>query len=178
MAVTTSEVLDFLDHHPSLSIERHETYSAAFSTLRRGIRSIVVRLSEADEMDSQELLGSLRTHLAEWLTVPVPFDDTIAEAISALGDPDTVERRWGREIRTAYDAAYGAAVQIQGTEILFAGNSAKGFKSSERSGQSGRSIVIGGRESTLSRSLNLNRWRLIGFCIHSETIERRSRSTY
>lgn len=116
MGVTTSEVFDFLDQHPTCSIDKYELHSAVFGGLRRGVRKIISRLSEHDEADFQEIANSLRTLLSEWLTVPIPFDGAIFESISAMGDPSTVEMRWGREIREAYDLARAAASAIQQTE--------------------------------------------------------------
>ena len=58
----------------------------------------------------------VRTLLSEWLTVPVPFDDSFLESTSALGDADAIDRRWGHEVRTAYDHACGAARLLQRDE--------------------------------------------------------------
>lgn len=116
MAVTASEIFDFLDHHLSCSIERHEIYSAAFSALRRGVRTIVVRLSDLEDNGAQEAAEQLRARLSEWLTVPILFDASLPESISALGDPEAVETRWGRDVREAYDAALSAAVDLQRLE--------------------------------------------------------------
>ncbi len=87
-----------------------------FGNLRRSIRRIVTRLSEGDEADSQEVADSLRILLSQWLTVPIRFDGALLESVSALGDASTVERRWGREIRAAYDLACIAASAIQQAE--------------------------------------------------------------
>jgi hypothetical protein len=116
LAVTASQIFDFLDQDRSFSIKRHEIHSALFGTLRRSVRLIVARLSEGDEVDSQEVADRLRTLLSEWLTVPIPFSGELLESVSALGDAKVVETRWGREIRTAYDLACASALTIQHEE--------------------------------------------------------------
>lgn len=113
MTVTASQVFSFLEQHRTCSIEKHEIHSGVFSALRRSIRLIVVRLNEDGDDESQETADRLRTLLSEWLTVPVSFDGALLESVSALGDAEAVERRWGREIRTAYDHACAAARVLQ-----------------------------------------------------------------
>lgn len=116
MAVTSSEILEFMDHNRSFVIERREMHSPVFSALRRSVRSIIARLREGDETDSQEVADGLRAHLSEWLTVPIAFDGALLESVSALGNADAVEIRWGKEIRRAYDLACEAALTIQSVE--------------------------------------------------------------
>jgi hypothetical protein len=116
LAITTTQLFEFLDAQGSLAIEKYEMHSPVFSELRRSIRRIVQELRESDEADVQEVVDGLRAHLSEWLTVPVAFDNTLIESISALGDPGTVETRWGHDVRTAYDLARKAAQIIQHTE--------------------------------------------------------------
>ena len=116
MAVTASQVFSFLERHQTCSIERREIHSDVFGALRRSIRSIVVRLSQDGDTDSQEAADRLRILLSEWLTVPVRFDGAMLESVSALGDPESIERRWGREIRTAFDFASVAARAIRHVE--------------------------------------------------------------
>lgn len=116
MTVTASQVFSFLEQHRTCSIDRREIHSRVFSVLRRSIRLIVVRLHEDGDDESQETADRLRSLLSEWLTVPVPFDDSLLESVSALGDAAAVERRWGHEIRTSYDHACGAARLLQRVE--------------------------------------------------------------
>jgi hypothetical protein len=116
VTVTASQVFSFLEQHRTCSIDRREIHSRVFSVLRRSIRLIVVRLHEVGDDESQETADRLRTLLSEWLTVPVPFDDALLESMSALGDAEAVERRWGHEIRTAYDHACAAARLLERTE--------------------------------------------------------------
>lgn len=113
MTVTASDVFSFLEQHRTCSIEKHELHSGIFSVLRRSIRLIVVRLNEDVDDESQETADRLRSLLSEWLTVPVSFDGALLESVAALGDAETVERRWGHEIRTAYDHACAAARLLQ-----------------------------------------------------------------
>ncbi|MGH9200009.1 MAG: hypothetical protein ACRD2A_02090 [Vicinamibacterales bacterium] len=116
MTVTASQVFSFLEQHRICSIDRREVHFSVFGVLRRSIRLIVVRLHEDGDDESQETADRLRRLLSEWLTVPVPFDDALLESVSGLGDAEAVERRWGHEIRTAYDHACAAARLLQRAE--------------------------------------------------------------
>ena len=116
MTVAASQVFSFLQQCPTCSIEKHEIYSGAFSDLRRSVRGIIVRLNEDADDESQEISERLRSLLSGWLTGPVSFDDSLLEPISALGDADAVERRWGHEVRTAYDRARAAARLLRRAE--------------------------------------------------------------
>jgi hypothetical protein len=114
--LTTSQIFDFLDRHSSFAIDRRELYSATFSRLRRSIRLIVTRLTEADEPESEEVADTLRMRMSEWLTVPVSFDDSLLESVLALGEPDAVATRWGQDVRAAYDTACDAGRALQNME--------------------------------------------------------------
>jgi hypothetical protein len=114
--VTASQVFSFLEQHRTCSIEKHEIRSAIFNVLRRSIRLIVLRLTEDGDDESRETADRLRRLLSEWLTVPVSFDGTLLESVSTLGDSEAVERRWGQEIRAAYDDACAAARTSQRVE--------------------------------------------------------------
>ena len=116
MIVTATQLLEFIDRHPRCLIEKYEIHSAVFGHLRKGIRRIVTRLSEGDDADSEEVADSLRMFLSEWLTVPVRFDGALHESVAALGDASSVETRWGREVRVAYDLACSSASAIQQIE--------------------------------------------------------------
>ena len=116
MTVTASRVFAFLEQHPTCSIEKREIHLSVFSVLRRSLRLIVLRLAEEGDDESQDVADRLRRLLSEWLTVPVLFDESLFESISALGSADVVERRWGHEIRAAYDHACAAARLLQRTE--------------------------------------------------------------
>jgi hypothetical protein len=116
MSVSASQVFDALNQHPACNVERHEIASTNFGALRRSLRSIVVRLREANEPEAQEVSDRLRMLLSEWLTVPIPFDDAILSAIQTLGDPDAVGARWGRDIRTPYEEAVHAAQSLPSAE--------------------------------------------------------------
>ena len=116
MTVTASQVFSFLEQPQTYSIDKHEIHSSVFSVLRRSIRLIVVRLNEVGDDESQDIADRLRRILSEWLTVPVAFDGVLLESISALGNAETVERRWGHEICTAYAYACEAARVLQRVE--------------------------------------------------------------
>lgn len=69
-------------------------------------------MRETEEAEAVELSDRFRISLSEWLTAPVRFDETILTAISILGEPMSVETRWGREIHIAYQEALGAAQEL------------------------------------------------------------------
>ena len=112
MAVTTTQVFDWLDRHGTCSLEKYEISSTDFGALRRSLRSIVLSLREGDEVEMHEIVDRLRTLLSGWLTGPVPFDDTICDALATLGDPDTVKGKWGTDIAASYNAALRAAKNL------------------------------------------------------------------
>ncbi|MBI4695349.1 MAG: hypothetical protein HY749_15130 [Gammaproteobacteria bacterium] len=110
MTVTASQVFSFLEQHITPSIERREIYSGPFSTLRKCIRSIVLKVhDQGDGDDAQEIAESLRAKLSALLTDPVPFDEIFLNSVCALGESDAVEARWGHEVRVVYDQARNAA---------------------------------------------------------------------
>jgi hypothetical protein len=94
-------------------IERHEVSLADFSNLRRNLRSIIVSLNQSDNIEALDLAARYRILLSEWLTVPIPFDEAILDAVRSFGDPAAVEMRWGHDIRLYYDAARQAADNIK-----------------------------------------------------------------
>jgi hypothetical protein len=116
MPVPTSHLFDFLDTHTSCSIERYEISSNVFSALRRSVRSIVMAFRDSDDLEAQDITFSLRTVISEWLTVPVAFNGAMLAALQSMGDETSVERRWGRDIRIAYEDSVKCARQIQGIE--------------------------------------------------------------
>ncbi|MEY4483328.1 MAG: hypothetical protein RL693_780 [Verrucomicrobiota bacterium] len=113
MPTTASRIFGFLENHPSFSTERHEIALAAFSALRRSVRSIVVSLCDREHHEACKTSDRLRGSLSEWLSVPVPFDGSILAALQTIGDPADVEARWGCDIRNALDSALCAAQAIQ-----------------------------------------------------------------
>jgi hypothetical protein len=114
MPPNTSQIFDFLAGLPEFSTERIEIASPAFSMLRRGLRTMIVRLREEESgHEANEIAQRMRASLFEWLTVPVPYDGLILEAVKVLGDPALVERRWGLDVRLAYNLACRGAQAVQ-----------------------------------------------------------------
>lgn len=116
MPVPTSHLFDFLDDHASCSIQRHEFISDIFGALRRSIRSIVIAFRDSDDPQAQDITFSLRTVMSEWLTVPIAFNNAMLASLQSMGDDSSVENRWGRDIRIAYQDAVHGARQIAGLE--------------------------------------------------------------
>ncbi len=111
MAVTTSAIFDCLKAQDKFIIERHEVASYNFSVLRQNLRLIIKNLHECDAY-ATEISNTLRIKLSEWLTVPVPFDAEMVNAITSLGSQYAVTNRWGRDIGAAYEAALNAANRL------------------------------------------------------------------
>ena len=172
MIVAASQVFGFLEQRPTCSIEKHEIHLGAFSVLRRSICLIVVRLNEDGDDESQEIADRCRTLLSEWLTVPVPFDDSFLESTSALGDADAIDRRWGHEVRTAYDHACGAARLLQRAENPARGEVRNAVRQLGSLGPPGRFTATGERALTLNRSLRTTRSRRMSSCTQSRTTVR------
>ena len=117
MPATTTQIFDFLSGHPEYSMERIEIATPGFSMLRRGLRAVILRLrEEAAGHEGNELAYRLRASLFEWLTVPVPFDGAIFEAVKILGDQELVGRKWGTDVRAAYVMACDGAQAVQQEE--------------------------------------------------------------
>lgn len=116
MPTTASQLFDFLDEHQSFVMERYEIASAAFGDLRHSIRSIVMNLSQSDDLDASEHIGRMRAVLSEWLTVPVRFDDAMSRALREMGKPADVEARWGRDIRAHYQESLASADELIAVE--------------------------------------------------------------
>lgn len=75
---------------------------------------MIVRLREEESgHEANEIAQRMRDYLSEWLTVPVTYDGHILEAVKVLGDPALVERRWGADVRMAYDLACRGAQAVQ-----------------------------------------------------------------
>ena len=110
MPVAASRILDFLEEREAFTVERHEIASPAFGALRRSLRQIVLKLRGADEGEALEITIRLKALLSEWLTVPVVFDRSMADAVRDLfGGADRVRGRWGSDILSQYKAAIQAA---------------------------------------------------------------------
>lgn len=113
MPVAASRILDFLEECETFTVERHVVASSLFGTLRQSVRQIVVRLRDSDGDLALEISDRLRSLLSEWLTVPVPFNQSMVESLRELfGEPDIVRARWGADISLLYESALGAAESL------------------------------------------------------------------
>lgn len=109
MPATTGAIFDFLEQHQTCAIQRHEIVLAAFGTLRRHLRTMVLQLRDCEDYEAQELSGQIRSLVSEWLTVPMQFDEKIPQAIETLGTPIALGARWGASFQACYQAALAAA---------------------------------------------------------------------
>jgi hypothetical protein len=117
MAVTASSLFRFIEHQEALSLDRYEVMSAEFGVLRRSIRRMTFMLCEADDHEARELVDRLRTFLSEWLTTPVPFDNSMLQFLpDCLGSEQHVRARWGNDFLNLYRDAVAAAVDLQLSE--------------------------------------------------------------
>jgi hypothetical protein len=106
MAVCASELFDFIEAHEAWSINRYEITSLQFETLRQSLWQIMLKFRDSDDQAALEVLEELRPMLSEWLTVPVPFDGSVRSGImEVFGQPETVQERWGVDVRSAYETA-------------------------------------------------------------------------
>jgi hypothetical protein len=113
MSVVASEIFSFLQQRETLSLERHDIASTDFTILRRSLRLIAQNLLDIDDQASTDVLDGIRLLLSEWLTVPVPFETAMVTSLSDFfGDAESVQARWGRDIRTSYEAAIRAAKNL------------------------------------------------------------------
>ena len=116
MPPTTSQLFDFLGAHQSFTLEHHEIASSVFADLRYSVRSIVMSLSQSDDLEASEYIGRMRGVLLQWLTVPVRFDDAMSRTLREMGTPAEVEARWGRDIRAHYEDALAGADELIAVE--------------------------------------------------------------
>lgn len=114
--IPASSVFDFLDQNPEFTLERHEVHSAIFRDLRRSLRAIALDFADAEQEDTRAVSDRLRRLLSEWLTVPMPFDGALRDAVSSLGTSEAVELRWGPKVRLLYDRACAAAGNLLNSE--------------------------------------------------------------
>jgi len=115
MAVTASDVFDFLGEQGKCIISRCEIFHEQVSKLRTSMRFIIFSLSQSEESVAKQLVYTLRSVLYEMLTVPVPFDKEFLERIELLGTIDWVTARWGRDVGDRYDQAVQIAKGLSGT---------------------------------------------------------------
>lgn len=113
MAVPASTIFDFLEQQPSLTIERYEITLLSFSTLRHSLRRIVLELIDSSNDEAIEISGRLRVLISEWLTVPVPFNHSMKNALTVLfGEVGQLQARWGMDMGEWYKEALDASEQI------------------------------------------------------------------
>lgn len=109
MSVSATQIFDYLQGQVVWNIDRHEIASPAFGTIRRSLRRIILKFRNSDDHLALDVLDEIRPLLSEWLTGPVPFDQSIIDAMTDLfGQPAAVQARWGPDIRAAYEAAIRA----------------------------------------------------------------------
>ena len=113
MTTTASEIFTFLSGPTAFAAERHEISSAAFGDVRRSLRAIIMQLREGGDPEAIEISDRLRSHLSEWLTVPLPFNGTILSTLRTFGSPIEVGARWGRDIQSDFETALRAAEALQ-----------------------------------------------------------------
>jgi hypothetical protein len=115
MSVAASTLFDFIERHPVCMIDRCEFDMFEFGMLRRNVRQMVTRLRESGDLEALELSERLRCLLSNWLTAPVPFDESLFQQLSGvMGTADRVGTRWGRDIRELYIAALQASHELAG----------------------------------------------------------------
>ena len=109
MGVAASDVFAFLDSQETSTIIRYEIEHPALHSLRVSVRHIVIGLGEALDQESDDISNQLRALVSEWLTVPLPFDRSMSDALTdLLRSPLSVETRWGGDIRGHYEEALRA----------------------------------------------------------------------
>lgn len=114
MSVSASEIFELLEMQKLFTVERDEIASAEFGRLRRSVHQMWLRLRDADNLEALDVSTRLRASLSEWLTVPIPFESAMYDALAdRLGRPDAVHSRWGSDVGRLYEEALHAAVEIQ-----------------------------------------------------------------
>jgi len=115
MIVSASSVFSFLDEPQTFLLERTEIESGLFSVLRSRMRAIVIALAKDDDVAGTQLSHKVRCLLSEWLTVPVPFNSAMGDTLRACCSLNSVEARWGRDVRNHFDEALTVAVGLAQT---------------------------------------------------------------
>lgn len=118
--ISATRVLAFLQDLQHLRVERNEVLQPAFNELRSSVRELVETLLVDTDLDAHEAARALRAILAELLTTPAAFGDSISRSLqSALGEVSTVRRRWGVDLARAYECAIQAsgAMAEEGSDL-------------------------------------------------------------
>lgn len=113
--VSASRIFDCLARNNVVCGERHVVAKARFSNLRSSLRRMAAIYHEADDPEASDGVGYIQRTLSEWLTVPVPFDEALAEKLALLGTPELLERRWGEDLGNLCRVALDAAQQLCGS---------------------------------------------------------------
>lgn len=113
MPKSASSIFEFLEDNKEFRIDRYELACTAFSKLRRSLRNIVMELNDSFNDQAIDISYQLRASLSEWLTVPVPFDRLIADAIFSLfGEAEMVKKTWGSDISQLYNTAMDSTKEL------------------------------------------------------------------
>lgn len=107
---------ELLKNQESFLLNRRVIAYSLFSKLRRNMRMIIQANLEGGTDRDIEIAYVWRKRLSEWLTVPVPFDQDLMDTLQLLGNLDSVNRIYEKEIGNALDAALAAAHAMQQTE--------------------------------------------------------------
>ncbi|MBL6956388.1 MAG: hypothetical protein ISR54_06160 [Chlorobium phaeobacteroides] len=111
--MNVTSCFNFLANCECFMLDRREIFSNLFGDLRKQIRVILEAMYEGGNDHEIEIAHELRNSLSEWLTVPVPFDGVLINALQLLGNRDIIERRWGDEVVRAFEAAVSIAESMQ-----------------------------------------------------------------
>jgi hypothetical protein len=110
MAPTATQIFEFIASQDGCELRRNEAHSAAFAELRSHLRQLIDLLRDVDDAVGASMLQKLRAVLSELLTVPVPFDATLADRL-AFADSGHLNR-WGRDAAYAFEAVRDVAALL------------------------------------------------------------------
>lgn len=117
MPIATSHIFEFIERYETRMVTRQEISWAPFGILRRNLRQITYKLYESGDQNALEISNRFRTLLSESLTVPLPFESSMFDEIKELlGEVETVQGRWGRDIRILYEGVLGTESNLTSQE--------------------------------------------------------------